>query len=154
MIDHSHLWQEKKKKLGNAAEVNLCLGCSREMVKKVILEEERLPWWVRHWRTGVQCGKPRFDWSLGWKDPLKRKWLPTPVFLPGEFHGQRSRLKYMGYMGSQRVGYTSWKGGKIIRIIYEAVVDTQHEKLQNIDEVSRKQSRAVGSVAFLIEQSL
>ena len=22
--------------------------------------------------------------------PWRRKWLPTPVFLPGEFHGQRS----------------------------------------------------------------
>ena len=22
--------------------------------------------------------------------PLRREWLPTPVFLPGEFHGQRS----------------------------------------------------------------
>ena len=28
--------------------------------------------------------------SLGWEDPLERKWQPTPVFLPGEFHGQRS----------------------------------------------------------------
>ena len=25
-----------------------------------------------------------------WEDPWRRKWLPTPVFLPGEFHGQRS----------------------------------------------------------------
>jgi len=25
-------------------------------------------------------------WSLGWR----REWLPTPVFLPGEFHGQRA----------------------------------------------------------------
>ena len=24
------------------------------------------------------------------KVPWKREWLPTPVFLPGEFHGQRS----------------------------------------------------------------
>ena len=24
------------------------------------------------------------------KIPWKRKWQPTPVFLPGEFHGQRS----------------------------------------------------------------
>ena len=24
------------------------------------------------------------------KVPWKRKWLPTLVFLPGEFHGQRS----------------------------------------------------------------
>ena len=22
--------------------------------------------------------------------PCRREWLPTPVFLPGEFHGQRS----------------------------------------------------------------
>ena len=31
----------------------------------------------------------RFDpWV--WKIPWRREWLPTPVFLPGEFHGQRS----------------------------------------------------------------
>ena len=24
------------------------------------------------------------------KIPWKKKWLPTPVFLPGEFHGHRS----------------------------------------------------------------
>ena len=29
-------------------------------------------------------------WSLGKEDPWRREWLPTPVFLPGEFHGQRS----------------------------------------------------------------
>ena len=28
--------------------------------------------------------------DLGWEDPLERERLPTPVFLPGEFHGQRS----------------------------------------------------------------
>ena len=27
--------------------------------------------------------------SLGWEDPWRRKWQPTPVFLPGESHGQR-----------------------------------------------------------------
>ena len=26
----------------------------------------------------------------GQKDPWRREWQPTPVFLPGEFHGQRS----------------------------------------------------------------
>ena len=25
-----------------------------------------------------------------WKIPWRRKWLSTPIFLPGEFHGQRS----------------------------------------------------------------
>ena len=24
--------------------------------------------------------------SLGWEDPLEKKWQPTPVFLPGEPH--------------------------------------------------------------------
>ena len=28
--------------------------------------------------------------SLGQEDPLEKGWLSTPVFLPGEFHGQRS----------------------------------------------------------------
>ena len=27
--------------------------------------------------------------SLDWEDPLERERLPTPVFWPGEFHGQR-----------------------------------------------------------------
>ena len=31
---------------------------------------------------------------LGWKDPWRKKWLPSPVFLPGEFHGQRSLAGY------------------------------------------------------------
>ena len=29
--------------------------------------------------------------SLGQEDPWRREWLSTPVFLPGEFHGQRSQ---------------------------------------------------------------
>ena len=28
--------------------------------------------------------------SLGQEDPWRRQWQPTPVFLPGESHGQRS----------------------------------------------------------------
>ena len=28
--------------------------------------------------------------SLGQEDPWRREWQPPPVFLPGEFHGQRS----------------------------------------------------------------
>ena len=33
--------------------------------------------------------------SLGWEDPLEKGMaLPTPVFLPGESHGQRSLVGY------------------------------------------------------------
>ena len=38
------------------------------------------------WETWVQ--------SLGWEVPWRRKWKPTTVFLPGEFHGQRSLVGY------------------------------------------------------------
>ena len=33
-----------------------------------------------------------FSWVR--KIPWRREWLPTPVFLPGEFHGQRSLAGY------------------------------------------------------------
>ena len=29
--------------------------------------------------------------------PWRGKWQPTPVFLPEEFHGQRSQRKLVGY---------------------------------------------------------
>ena len=32
--------------------------------------------------------------SLGWEDPLEEGMLPTPLFLPGEFHGQGSLVGY------------------------------------------------------------
>ena len=32
--------------------------------------------------------------SLGWEDPLEKEMAPTPVFLPGESHGQRSLEGY------------------------------------------------------------
>ena len=38
------------------------------------------------WETGVQ--------SLNWEDPLEKKRQPTPVFFPGESHGQRSLVGY------------------------------------------------------------
>ena len=36
------------------------------------------------------------------RSPWCRKWQPTPEFLPGEFHGQRSLAGYSawGYKGS------------------------------------------------------
>ena len=41
----------------------------------------------------LQCGRPGFDpWVR--KIPWRRKWQPTPVFLPGESHGRRSLVGY------------------------------------------------------------
>jgi len=43
------------------------------------------------WLTGKEfaCPFARFDLWVR-KIPWRREWLPTPVFLPGEFQGQRS----------------------------------------------------------------
>ena len=46
--------------------------------------------------------------SLGWADPWRRKWQPTPLLLPGKSHGRRSLLGYIQSMGSQRVGH-DWR---------------------------------------------
>ena len=41
----------------------------------------------------LQCRRPEFNpWVR--KIPWRREWQPTPVFLPGEFRGQRSLVGY------------------------------------------------------------
>ena len=52
-----------------------------------------LTWWLRWWRTCLQRRRPGFDPWVG-KIPWRREWLPTLVFLPREFHGQRSLVGY------------------------------------------------------------
>ena len=42
----------------------------------------------------LQCRRPGFDPWVG-KIPWRREWLPTPVFLLGEVHGQRSLAGYI-----------------------------------------------------------
>ena len=38
----------------------------------------------------IQDMKETRIWSLGQEDPWRRKWQPTPVFLPGESQGRGS----------------------------------------------------------------
>ena len=50
--------------------------------------------------------KTQFDpWVR--KIPCRREWLPTPVFLPGEFHGQR-RLASYSPQGQIESDMTEW----------------------------------------------
>ena len=51
------------------------------------------PWWLRWWKICLQCRRLEFDpWVR--KIPWRREWLPTPIFLPGESHKQRSLAGY------------------------------------------------------------
>ena len=65
-----------------------------------------IPWWVRWWRIHLQC---RNVASIPWsgKPPWRREWLPTPLFLPREFHGQRSLVGYSQW-GHKKSDTTEW----------------------------------------------
>ena len=43
--------------------------------------------------------------SLGWEDQLEKEWLPIPVFLSEEFHGQKSLAGYSPW-GHEELGAT------------------------------------------------
>ena len=57
------------------------------------------PGCARGKEPACQCTRHKRCWFDLWvrKIPWRRKWLPTPVFLPGEFHGQRSLMGYSPY---------------------------------------------------------
>ena len=52
-----------------------------------------LPWWLSCKESARQCRRRGLDPWLR-KIRWRRKWQPTPVFLPGEFHGQRGLAGY------------------------------------------------------------
>ena len=48
-----------------------------------------LPWWLSGKESACEYRRHGFDlWVRN--IPWRKKWQPTPVFLPGESHGQRS----------------------------------------------------------------
>ena len=65
-----------------------------------------LPWSFRWHSIHLQCRRPGFDPWIG-KIPWRRDWLPTPIFLPGEFHGQRSLVGYSPW-GHKESDTTGW----------------------------------------------
>ena len=59
-------------------------------------------WWLSGKESTCQCMRQGFDpWVR--KIPWRRKWHPTPVFLPGKSHGQRSLVGFSPW-GHQESG--------------------------------------------------
>ena len=78
------------------------------------LSTEWLPRWLNFREFACQCRRLRshgFNPSVE-KIPWRRERQPTPVFLPGKFHGQRSP-----------VGYSSW-GPKELDVIEQLSMPT------------------------------
>ena len=62
-----------------------------------------LPWWLSGKESACQCRRHEFNPWVG-KIPWRKNWQPTPVFLPGKSHGQRSLVGYSPW-GCKRVGH-------------------------------------------------
>ena len=52
-----------------------------------------LPWWLSSKDSACQCRRQEFNPWVG-KIRWRRKWQPTPVFLPGKAQGQRRMVGY------------------------------------------------------------
>ena len=68
-----------------------------------------------------RCRRLRFNPWVG-KTPWRRKWQPTPVFLPGESHGQRSLV---GYSPWSRMSRTQLKWLSMQRWIWKPLGQEQ-----------------------------
>ena len=55
------------------------------------------------WRIPLPMQETRETWvqSLNGRIPCRREWHPTPVFLPGKFHGQKSLASYSQWVWKQ-----------------------------------------------------
>ena len=65
-----------------------------------------LPRWLPAKESTCQCRRHGFRPRV-WETPWRRKWHPTPVFLPGKAHGQRSVAGYSQW-GCKESRMTWW----------------------------------------------
>ena len=112
---------------------------------------------LQMWETWIR--------SLGWKDPLEREWLCTPVFWPGESHGQRSLAGYSPWghrvrpnfrtctmhMRSREIwsvigggmGYLNWRDATWIPDSFLVLPELQHHSLPTfVSEITFNESCA------------
>ena len=76
-----------------------CINNLKEKPCIVLIKAKKsvgLPRWLSGKKFSCQCGRLKRHWFSPWvgEIPWSRKWQPTPVFLPGKFHGQRSLVGY------------------------------------------------------------
>ena len=74
---------------------SICLKGVNETLwpKKQHLVSTGFNWRLKFWLHCLQFRRPGFNLWVG-KIPWRRAWQHTPVFLPGEFHGQKSLVGY------------------------------------------------------------
>ena len=87
---------------GHRVRYDLAMGKNNNIIK-----------WFPRWHEWSRIHVPMLEtqemwvWSLGWEDPWRREWIPTPIFLPEEFHGQRSLVGDSPW-GGKELDMTEW----------------------------------------------
>ena len=109
---HSHtVWAQNAGRLQAVSEVVFptfcCISLKPSEVRSWVLVDVHVdaygfPWWLSGKESSCQCRRRGFNPWIG-RIPWRRKWQPTPVFLPGKSHGQRSLAGYSPW--GRRVGH-------------------------------------------------
>ena len=76
--------------------ISVCMSMSMSVYTYVYCYVQGFPKWLSNEESFCQCRRCR-RWDFDpWvrKIPWSRKWKPTPVFLPGKSHRQRSLAGY------------------------------------------------------------
>ena len=97
------------------------------------LLREGLPRWCSGEESDCQCRihkRRNFNPWVG-KIPWNGKWLPTSVFLPGEFHGQRNLVGYSQW-GHKELHMTEPNKSSLPPVKENAVRPTQKIKMSKI----------------------
>ena len=82
----------------------------------------RVVWGLPRWHSGKEsdcqcrrCRRHRFDPWVG-KIIWRRKWQPTPVFLPEKLYGQRSLVGYTLWGHKSQTGLSDWAQHKAVKM--------------------------------------
>ena len=75
----------------------ITMSCSHKSLRNIVFWMNKcmymLPLWLSSREAACQCRRHDFNpWVE--KVPWRKKWQPTPVFLPEKSHGQRSLMDY------------------------------------------------------------
>ena len=104
------IWKKKKTTLKIKSSISCCYFQAKQFTMQCLSDSCKIYLLWFYWaslmaqsgRVCLQCRRPGFDpWVR--KIPCRRKWQPTPVFLPGESYRQRTGWISLQSKGLSRV---------------------------------------------------
>ena len=92
-VDHRHISYPDAENLHHIGKLVLWSGLCDEVTFRLRSEDQGLSWWLSGREPSCECRRCGFDLRVR-KITRRRKQQPTPVFLSGKSHGQRSLTRY------------------------------------------------------------